>query len=220
VRFVEQLKSIGALSDATRRTLYSFVIEQSEPVSRDFAAKQTRIRAHTAKFHLDRLVDDGLLEAEYRRLTGRSGPGAGRPSKLYRRSEQQFSVSLPERRYDLVGHVLADAITRAQNGTPMNEAIHDAAHSAGVCVAEGAECGRDEKLTDVLAAHGYEPRDDGQGLVLTNCPFDSLAREHMELVCSANHAFIQGVADGLGCTQVCACLEPAEGRCCVTLRPS
>src|SRR5699024_10210126 len=106
----------------------------------------------------------------------------------------QFSVSLPERRYDLVGHVLANAFERAQDGDTLDEAVHNAARDEGLRTAESAERGgsEPENMAETLALHGYEPRTDGNGLVLANCPFDSLARDHMELVCSANHAFIQG----------------------------
>ena len=56
-------------------------------MGRDQAAQGVGVPTHTAKFHLDRLVDEGLLEVEFRRLSGRTGPGSGRPAKLYRRSD-------------------------------------------------------------------------------------------------------------------------------------
>jgi predicted ArsR family transcriptional regulator len=60
----------------------------------------------TAAFHLDRLVEEDLLDVSYQR---RTGPGAGRPAKLYRRSPHQVAVSLPQRRYDLAGQLLSSA---------------------------------------------------------------------------------------------------------------
>jgi predicted ArsR family transcriptional regulator len=53
-------------------------------------------------------------------------------------------------------------------------------------------------------------------VVLGNCPFDTLAREHTALVCGLNHAYVQGVAEGLGCAGVDARLEPGAAHCCVT----
>ncbi|MDQ3641298.1 MAG: helix-turn-helix domain-containing protein, partial [Actinomycetota bacterium] len=79
------LAALAALGDPLRRRLYRFVGGQDHPVGRDEAAAGVGISRSTAAFHLDRLVDDGLLDAEFRRLTGRRGPGAGRPAKLYRR---------------------------------------------------------------------------------------------------------------------------------------
>ena len=78
-------------------------------MSREQAAEGSGCPAHTAKFHLDRLVDEGLLDVEFRRLTGKTGPGAGRPAKLYRRSGREIALSLPQRSYDLLSTILAQA---------------------------------------------------------------------------------------------------------------
>ncbi|HLR84901.1 MAG TPA: transcriptional regulator, partial [Nocardioidaceae bacterium] len=161
-------------------------------------------------------------EVEYRRLTGKTGPGAGRPSKLYRRAGREFAVSLPPRQYDLVGDILATAVTRAGEGNELDRALHDSARSKGVTF--GAENRRDDAsladladLADVLTEQGYEPHV-GDEVVLSNCPFDDLAQQHTALVCGLNQTYIQGVADGLGCQKAQACLEPGEDRCCVTIR--
>src|SRR5262245_36574888 len=108
--FSDQVEGISALAEPVRRSLYLYVVGQPEPVSRDEAAAGADVARHTAKFHLDKLVEEGLLDVEYRRLSGRRGPGAGRPSKLYRRSTREFTVSIPERRYRLAGDILAAAL--------------------------------------------------------------------------------------------------------------
>src|SRR3546814_12007588 len=114
MNLADQSSRIGALADPMRRALYEYVATQREPVGREEAARALDLATHKVKFHLDKLVDEGLLQTEFRRLSGRSGPGAGRPNKLYRRADTEFSVSLPERRYDLVGHILANAVDRAR----------------------------------------------------------------------------------------------------------
>jgi predicted transcriptional regulator len=101
------LRAVAALGEPARRTLYAYVAAQDRPVSRDEAAGATGMKRPTAAFHLDRLVADGLLEVAFARLSGRTGPGAGRTAKLYARSGRQFAVSLPPRRYELAGEVLA-----------------------------------------------------------------------------------------------------------------
>lgn len=158
----DQATGIGALADDTRRALYEYVVTQIDAVPREQAATATGLPLHRASFHLDRLVADGLLEVEFRRLTGRAGPGAGRPSKLYRRADREFAVSLPQRRYDLVGGILAAAVTRAAAGTSLEAALDQCAREEGVQA--GGMAGavdRDatlETLSDVLATQGYEPR--------------------------------------------------------------
>lgn len=209
---------IGTLADDTRRALYEYVAGQHEPVSREQAATALGLRPHKANFHLDRLVEEGLLEVEYRRLTGRTGPGAGRPSKLYRRSDQDFAVSLPPRRYDLVGDILADTVTRAGAGEPLDAALQSAAHDAGVAAGQSAPRHAEASLADLadaLAEQGYEPDEHEGVLELHNCPFDTLASKHTALVCGLNESYVQGVAEGIGCCTADARLEPGEGRCCV-----
>jgi predicted ArsR family transcriptional regulator len=176
---------------------------------------------HTAKFHLDRLCDEGLLQTEFRRLTGRTGPGAGRPAKLYRRADREFAVTLPERRYDLAARILATAVGQAENGAPLADALRDAAYDEGHRLgAATSAAGPDlARLAQALATQGFEPRVEGAELALANCPFDSLAREHTALVCGLNRWYVQGTADGLGCRATRAYLAPAPGMCCIRARP-
>jgi predicted ArsR family transcriptional regulator len=212
----------SARVEPVRRALYAYVVAQRDAVGREQAAAGVGVPVHTAKFHLDRLVSEGLLDVEFRRLTGRTGRGAGRPAKLYRRAEEPVSVSLPERRYDLVGRILAAGVERAsRDRVSVDEAVRDAAAGEGIRV--GAETTADgpelERTSLALAAQGFEPRSaDDDGLELANCPFDSLAQEHTELVCGLNEAFVGGVLDGLGCAGLTASLDPAPGLCCVRVR--
>ena len=218
-----QAASIGALAEPTRLALYRYVAGAAGPVSREQAAAAVDLPLHSAKFHLDRLVEEGLLEVEYRRLTGRTGPGAGRPAKLYRRAERQVSVSLPERRYDLAGEVLAAAVERsAREGTPITDAVRQVAYATGSqLVGEQAAPRRASRATStaslvgVLGNNGYEPRLVDDDVCLTNCPFDRLAAEHTDLVCGMNLALVDGVLDGLRNERMKARLEPQPGFCCV-----
>jgi predicted ArsR family transcriptional regulator len=224
-RFSAEVAGVSALAEPARRVLYLYVAEQQEPVSREQAASACDLPLHSAKFHLDRLVDEGLLDVTYRRLTGRTGPGAGRTAKLYQRSDRELSVSLPERRYDLAGDILAEAIDEAgAAGIAVQAAVEKAATARGRVLAAAAEAqgstgGTDlERSSAVLRDNGYEPRLDDGELCLANCPFDRLAREHTELVCGMNVALVRGVLDGLRCESLEAVLEPAPGLCCVKAR--
>lgn len=221
---VDHVAAVGALTEPNRRALYRYVATQQEPVSREQAASAVDLPLHTAKFHLDRLVEDGLLDVEFRRLTGRSGPGAGRPAKLYRRSNRQFSISLPERRYELVGDVLATAIDRSiRQGVPVADAVRDAAAEAGHRLARTADDAGEpvhenlERTVRVLARHGYEPQRLGNTVRLANCPFDRLATDHTDLVCRLNLALVGGVIDELRARGVTPELAPQTGFCCVQL---
>jgi predicted ArsR family transcriptional regulator len=226
--WTHDVAGIAALADPLRRTLYRYVARSPEPVGREEAARAAGVPVPTARFHLDRMVDDGLLEVDFRRLTGRSGPGAGRPAKLYRRAARTFAVSLPERHYDLLSEVLADAAAASIEGrVPVDEVAPAVARRRGRGL--GEERARDvagevgegrplEGLAAVLEDVGYEPRVEDSRMVLENCPFDRVAREHTALVCGLNLDFVCGVVEGLGCADVHATLEPSPGRCCVSAR--
>jgi predicted ArsR family transcriptional regulator len=221
--FAADVASVAALSEPVRRILYRYVIDQGRPVSRDDAAAGVGVAHHVAKFHLDRLVADGLLDVEYRRPPGRTGPGAGRPAKLYRRGDREIMVSLPERRYDMAAEVLAEALTiAARDALPVHDAIRTAAKAAGHHLGENADpadgVAAQQMVSDLLARFGYEPRATPDGLVLSNCPFHHLAQSYTALVCGMNLDLIDGVLERLCPGELRADLDPGPGRCCVTIR--
>lgn len=220
----DRIAAFSSLADATRRRLYLYVIAQPEGVGREEAAEAVSISRGLAAFHLDRLIDDGLLVADYRRLTGRSGPGAGRPAKIYRRSERELSVSIPQRNHELLARLFAQAMSSTESEAPL-DALIEAAREFGASLGvearrqAGSRAGRDRLLEGaaaVLRENGFEPRAEAKAcLVLGNCPFSPLAGEYMDLVCRANLALMQGLAAGLRIKGVEAVPEPKPGRCCV-----
>src|SRR5687767_8502475 len=155
-----QLSAVAALAEPSRRRLYDHVVRQPTPVSRDEAAAAVALPRATVAFHLDRLVADGLLDVVFERRTGRTGPGAGRPSKLYRRADRAVAVSLPERSYDLAGDLLATALTESEaSGEAPRAVLERRAFERGreLAAAAGADGGR-ERVLRVLEDNGFEPR--------------------------------------------------------------
>lgn len=212
------LTAVAALGDPARRRLYRYLGEQDHAVGRDEAAAALGISRSAAAFHLDRMVDDGLLETEFRRLTGRQGPGAGRPAKLYRRAAREITVSLPARRYETAASLLAAAVAEANaTETPVGPILDRLARSYGAALAERASGA--QAVAEALAGEGFEPRlgAGGREIVLANCPFHSLVGEQPELVCRMNLAILEGLTAALPEGGVTARLQPAEGLCCVRL---
>lgn len=214
------ITGISALDDDVRRELYHYVASQPSPVGRDQTAKALGIPRHQAKFHLDRLEEAGLLDSDYVRLTGRSGPGAGRPAKVYRRRADEISVSIPGREYALAGELMATAIDEASaQGSPVTDALVRAARTRGAQIGVAAT-GSGTPLqiaATTLSGFGYEPHIEGERVVMANCPFHALARTHTQLVCTMNHSLLGAICDQIGDLE--ATLEPAPGRCCVVLVP-
>jgi predicted ArsR family transcriptional regulator len=211
--------AVGALEEPLRKKMYLFIRRQAHPVSRDQAAEAVGISRKLAAFHLDKLVEKGLLKASYDHPTDRPRHQAGRSSKLYEPSDLSLEISVPERRYDLLAEVLAEAVS---SGGAEGVAC-DIARRKGVALGRQVPASgtgsRTVTALKLLAGHGFEPIADatGDGIRLRNCPFHDVARQAPELVCQMNLAFIQGVLEGLEGTAVQARLDPAPGRCCITL---
>jgi predicted ArsR family transcriptional regulator len=220
-----RVSAVAALDEPTRRRLYDHVVRRSGPVSRDDAAADLGLPRTTAAFHLDRLVEEGLLDVVFERRTGRTGPGAGRPAKLYRRSVGEVAVSLPERHYALAGQLLAAALEEVdRSGDSPRTALGRRAYTMGYDIARAARAADDVDpravTVAVLEDHGYEPRVEGPDLALVNCPFHALAKDHTDLVCGMNLRLLEGVLDGVGCTGLAAQLRPSPDHCCVRLEPA
>ena len=222
-----RLEALAPLAEPVRRSLYLYVVGRPDAVGRDEAASAVGIGRALAAFHLDRLVEAGLLSAEYRRLSGRTGPGAGRPAKLYRRADRQLVVSLPDRRDDVVARLFAAALDAERLGTVSGTAtLERAAIDYGTGLgrqARGRAGSRPSRarLTEaalaVLADHGFEPFADGAGVVvLRNCPFDRIATDYRDLVCGMNRSIMEGLVAGLHSAGIRAVFDPHAGRCCVT----
>ncbi|WP_426595182.1 helix-turn-helix transcriptional regulator [Cellulomonas sp. McL0617] len=219
--FVADAVGIAALTDPVRLALYRFVVDQPGPVSRDHAAAGVGVPRHQARFHLERLVADGLLATGHARLTGRTGPGAGRPATVYRRAPREFAVTLPDREYELAGRLLADAVAEsARTGMPVLDAVNSAFAAHGAMAARQAVPTADDPLdatAQVLAGQGYEPLRDRDEVQLRNCPFHALAQAQTELICHANLCLVAAVADEVGDDRVVARLDPRPDRCCVVV---
>jgi predicted ArsR family transcriptional regulator len=219
--FDSDVTSVAALGEPVRRALYRYVVSQDQPAGREAAAAALGVAHHVAKFHLDKLVTDGLLDVEYSRPPGRSGPGAGRPAKLYRRAARDISVTLPERHYDLAGRILAEGITSAtRDSVPIGDALQAAARATGRELGHSAgQAGGPVSalVSDVLARNGYEPRAADEEIVLANCPFHTLAQHYTDLVCGMNLELIGGLLEAVGGDGLCARLDPGPDRCCVTI---
>jgi len=221
----DDVARVASLGDPARRGLYDYVAGQGQPVGRDEAAAAVGISRSLAAYHLDRMVDDGLLEVSFARRSGRSGPGAGRPAKLYHRSPRQFQVNLPPRDYELAAQLLANAVDAERTGRA-RASLEESARALGRELATEAKRRRVQSkagnpqsvVEEVLTDRGYEPfRDEDGAIRLRNCPFDRLADTHRELICGMNLCLLEeAVAGGTGLRAV---LDPKPGMCCVAMLP-
>jgi predicted ArsR family transcriptional regulator len=221
----DPVETISLLGEPVRRRLYDYAVHEPEPVSREQAAKAVGTKRSLAAFHLDKLAQEGLLDVEFKRLSGRKGPGAGRPAKLYKKPAQDLEVSLPHREYRLAATLFAQALSSKQSsGDVVKEVARAFGRELAHEVKERAAPHRGRKnlirtASDVLREHGYQPFHDPDGAIrLRNCPFHSLSRDFRDLVCGMNLEIMQSLLEELGLERLEACLEPQAGTCCVAFR--
>jgi predicted ArsR family transcriptional regulator len=209
------LHAAGALADPVRQALYELVERSDEPIGRDEAATAAGIARSTAGYHLDQLVAAGLLTVTHARRSGRSGPGAGRPAKLYQRAPVEVTYQTPPRDDALVAHLLATAVESDPSGAA-RDALRAATRAAGRELAASLAEPTESALLAELARRGYQPGPCSDGFRLRNCPFHHLVGDHLELVCTLN-ADLLGAAVTAVDVGLSAVLDPQPGRCCVAL---
>jgi predicted ArsR family transcriptional regulator len=216
--------AVGLLADPTRRRLYLYLCERQEPVGREEAARDAGIKPRLAAFHLDRMADAGLLEVEFRRLSGRVGPGAGRPAKLYSISPRSFSVAIPQTRYALAASMMAAALSDGGPGAEGTESLQNVATAVGESLGDEVrrqartKGARQEAVQRKLSQLGYEPQVQDSGeWTMRNCIFSELSASHRELVCPMNVAFVAGLLDGAHVRSLHAERWKAPPGCCVRL---
>jgi predicted ArsR family transcriptional regulator len=219
----EEVAAISLLLDPVRWRLYQYIRSSDGAVGRDEAARVVDISRNLAAFHLDRMASIGLLTVEYRRLSGRSGRGAGRPAKLYRVAERHLVVSVPATRYTLASTILATALERKTPDERPDEAARRVAVEVGANLGAGLRDRLEHRDPSQLAMAeaaleelGYDPEREDGSLELRNCPFHELAMTHRALTCSMNHALVAGLLEALGADELQAeGPEERPGLCCV-----
>ena len=216
------LVAVALLAEPVRQRLYSYVRERHEPVGREDAARHTGITVKLAAFHLDRMADAGLLKVDYRRLSGRVGPGAGRPAKVYTISPRSFSVVIPQTRYALAASMMATALSgeysEADGAGSLQEVATAVGESLGADIRSRTKGARREAVQRKLEQLGFEPQSQESGdLSLRNCIFSELSMSHRELVCGMNAAFVRGLLGGARLRSLDVERQSVQSSCCVRI---
>jgi predicted ArsR family transcriptional regulator len=210
----ERLESVATLGDPVRREVYQTLQRNAEAMTRNQLAELTGLSSSTLLFHLEKLVNAGLLNVEFRKLGERSGPGSGRPAKLYQLAHAEVTASVPDRRYDLAAELMAAAIEASiRENVAIQPALSKTAYDAGRRL--GLKAG---SIDGVLDSSGYEPYPDGDGgFLLHNCPFHRLSRSHSEVVCGMNGALLSGALEGSGDVTHAVTPDPEGPHCCARI---
>jgi predicted ArsR family transcriptional regulator len=200
---VDPLKVSSVLGDPTRYAIYQFIIKSGTgSVTATEIAQQFSLHPNVARMHLQKLEDLGLLKS----VTADRG-GRGRPGMAYLPSGQAVGFYFPARDYELLSHLLCDAL--ATLGDQAYPVLSKVGQAYGRQVAEHVltEMGdRTEPISfaeavsataRALEEHGLDPvllprSSGGFDLTLRNCGFREAATRHPELVCHLCHAIVEG----------------------------
>jgi predicted ArsR family transcriptional regulator len=208
------------LGDPVRRAAYELVVSRKRAVSRGEVADALGVSRTLAAFHLDRLAEAELLIVSQGRLGGRTGPGAGRPAKLYRQARPDLDLLIPPRRYDLAATLLADAVASVGAEAEVQRLARElgrrlAREEVASDPATGGAASTDPLLR-ILRNLGYAPRIAAGEIRLSNCPFHAIADQNAPVVCGMNHACLEGLVEGCGAELILS-MDPGPGDCCVVL---
>jgi predicted ArsR family transcriptional regulator len=208
----------SAFGDPTRREIYLFVHERTEAddagVTAAEVAERFTLHPNVARHHLDKLAGGGYVEV----ATGRSGVGAGRPSKRYRVTSPEVTLEVPVRHDDLLVTLLGQALSRLPTdeaeamaeevGVKYGEAMAAAMGPSATAHSESPATGAVHRsfrtalhaVADALTAHGFaahaERHGDGLRIVSDHCPFGGAAIEH-PVICAVDRGLVRGMLGAL-----------------------
>lgn len=226
---MNRLDSIGA--QGLRQALL-YVRGSAEPVTADDAAAGLEVHRSVARARLERLAGAGLLVTSFRRRSGRTGPGAGRPAKLYSAAPETRALEFPPRHLpDLVGRLLEEIPTAGRE-----EALRragedfgrDLARTAGLQPSRNAEEGL-ERVCAAVRSLGFQAAlesYDGDSAVIgtPTCPLRPLVTEQPEAALIDRGMWSGLVASGIDGAhpasvecETHSCLEGSDS-CAVVIR--
>jgi predicted ArsR family transcriptional regulator len=172
------MDALEAVGDPGLRETLLYVRGERRSVSIDEAAAAQGIHRNVARRRLEQLAAAGLLVAGFERRTGRTGPGAGRPAKVYSPAPETTALEFPDRRYgELVGLLLDDvpASGREDVGVRFGALL---AGAAGVAPGDDRRAAL-ERLCTALGRLGFQARlesfAEGRAEIVTpTCPLRPL----------------------------------------------
>ena len=203
-----------------RREVLDAVHQADTPAGVSEIADRLGVHPNTARFHLEALVRDGVVE----RLPGLPA-GRGRPRVVYRPRPGLARGGV--RRYRLLAEMLLGHLFATHDDPPAAAAAagrtwgaHFVPRPPPMRAVTPHEAVR--RLTTMLSELDFEPEPVGEGgrppdrIRLRHCPFLELAEPHRDLICPLHLGLMQGAMTEMDAPVAVAALEPfAEPAACV-----
>ena len=218
-----------ALADPTRHRVFDELRLAGRPLTVAELTEAVGVHHTAVRQHLAKLRDAGLIDEDHAEPTGR-----GRPKLLYRLHPGLTSSHSVAAGYQRLAALLATAVRTGRTA-------RDVGHEAGRHLArqrldelaardagDGDRTGTVLDPAEVVVAEadrlGFRPvvdhRDDGVDVVLRHCPFQDVAADDPDTVCSLHLGLAEGVAEATGGIQVHGMVvnDPYRAGCRLQLR--
>ena len=182
------MNRLDLIAEPELRETLLYVRGARGPVSAEDAAAALGVHRTVARHRLERLLAAELVEATFERRSGRTGPGAGRPAKVYAAAPEAEALEFPPRRLPaLVGRLLEELPARGRDRALRHAGEgfgHDLAHAAGLRARSRVGPGL-EQVCAALRSLGFQAsveRVDGDAAIVTTptCPLRPLVTQHPE----------------------------------------
>jgi predicted ArsR family transcriptional regulator len=218
--FGRDAEVLAVLAEPQRARVYELLLASTTPPTVTEISQALTIGRTLTAFHLDRLQAAGLVEPADE--AGAAPRRRGRPAMRYRAVPEEFSATVPTRRYDVLAEILVSAAREQGQSESLLAAGSRVARRrgremAGQQKAEGTAASS-QQIRQWLFEFGYLPS--GESSISTrNCPFSRLRTLDTQLVCSLNVALVEGYLEGLGvANDYAAVLRPDPPHCCVLVQ--
>lgn len=203
----QTLKITSVLSDPTRYYIYQYITKRHKDVTVQEIADNFNIHPNVARLHLSKLEDVNMLISE----TKKTGKG-GRPSRLYRLSDDVIQLHFPFRDYQLLSKIAM--LTMLSLGEDGKKALYLTGKRLGTELIDqevsrqhhNGELSFEQKLNVIKSAAtvaGFYPEFEANEaktkiyFQIFNCPFKEVAMDHSETVCNMHYEFLRGMFEAL-----------------------
>jgi predicted ArsR family transcriptional regulator len=186
-----------ALGSVRRWSLLAALGRNPEGMDANQLAKEVGLQRNSVRFHLAHLQEEGLVRSESEVRSTR-----GRPRVIYRSAAGPTETSPTEISYQGLASLLAEGISLSNDvgnvalraGRRWAEALDR--HQLPLAPASTAEVM--EEFKDVFSELGFDPVDDDDDVVLRTCPFETVAREHQDVICGLHLGTLRALAEEMG----------------------
>ena len=204
----QTLKITSVLADPTRYYIYQFILNNHREVTVQDIADQFEIHPNVARLHLSKLEDVKMIVSESKK-TGKGG----RPSRLYRLSDEVIQLHFPFRDYQLLAKISLQALSSlgeqgkdalTQAGKVFGkELIQQKLIMSSTSIHQLSFQDKIDLLNEAAKMSGFSPEfhateEDGKIILqVFNCPFKELAIADPDMICTMHNAFLMGMFESV-----------------------